>query len=65
MEFRAPTSAAQENAETISYLTKNLSDPEAARERVDGYLSIWVMPFDPTRRGTQSGPLLMRQPMYA
>lgn len=38
MEFRAPTFAAQENAATISYLTKNLSDPETARGVVDGLL---------------------------
>ena len=36
MEFRAPTFAAQENAATISYFTKNLSNPEAARHLVDG-----------------------------
>lgn len=35
MEFRAPTVAAQENAETVSYLTKNLKDPGAGRRQVE------------------------------
>lgn len=35
MEFRAPTVAAQENAEAISYLTKNLKDPSAGRRQVE------------------------------
>lgn len=35
MEFRSPTVAAQQNARTISYLTKNLRDPEAGRLLVE------------------------------
>lgn len=35
MEFRAPTAAAQQNASTIEYLTKNLDDPEAGKRRVE------------------------------
>lgn len=38
MEFRAPTVAAQQKARTIEYLTKNLSDPDAGRQVVDGLL---------------------------
>lgn len=35
MEFRSPTVAAQQNAQAISYLTKNLSDPAAGRALVE------------------------------
>lgn len=35
MEFRAPTVAAQQNAEALAYLTKNLRDPEAGRRLVN------------------------------
>lgn len=35
MEFRAPTAAAQQNAATIEYLTKNLDDPVAGQRRVE------------------------------
>ena len=35
MEFRSPTVAMQQNARAIAYLTKNLSDSPAGRERVD------------------------------
>lgn len=35
MEFRAPTVAAQQNAETMSYLTDQLTDPVAARHQVN------------------------------
>jgi hypothetical protein len=35
MEFRSPTVAAQQNAAALRYLAKNLSDPEAGRERVE------------------------------
>ncbi|MGN7929411.1 hypothetical protein [Sphingopyxis sp. 22461] len=35
MEFRAPTVAAQQNAEAISYLTKSLKDPAAGRRQVE------------------------------
>jgi hypothetical protein len=38
MEFRAPTVAAQYNAEAISYLTKNLKDPAAGRRQVEQLL---------------------------
>jgi hypothetical protein len=34
MEFRSPTVAAQQNAKALTYLTKNLSDPEAGRQLV-------------------------------
>jgi hypothetical protein len=34
MEFRSPTVATQQNAEALSYLTKNLSDPETGRRMV-------------------------------
>jgi hypothetical protein len=36
MEFRAPTVAAQQNAEALAYLTKSLSDPKAGRSLVQG-----------------------------
>lgn len=35
MEFRSPTIAAQQNAEAMSYLTKNLTDRDAGREFVE------------------------------
>lgn len=35
MEFRAPTVAAQQNAQAFSYLTKNLKDREAGRRQVE------------------------------
>lgn len=35
MEFRAPTVAAQQIAETLSYLTKDLTDPAAGRSQVE------------------------------
>ena len=38
MEFRAPTVAAQQNAEAIEYLTKNLTDRAAGHRLLDGLL---------------------------
>ena len=38
MEFRSPTVAAQQNAQAMSYLTKNLEDPEAGRRQVERLL---------------------------
>lgn len=38
MEFRAPTVAAQQNAEAVSYLTKSLNDPVAGRDQVEQLL---------------------------
>ncbi|WP_273728862.1 hypothetical protein [Brucella gallinifaecis] len=35
MEFRAPAVAQQQNSKAISYLTKNLKDPEAGRQQVE------------------------------
>lgn len=35
MEFRSPTVASQQNAKAMSYLTKNLSDPDAGRLLVE------------------------------
>lgn len=35
MEFRSPTVAAQQNAKAVTYLTKNLSDPQAGRSQVE------------------------------
>lgn len=35
MEFRSPTVACQQNARAMSYLTKNLSDPDAGRLLVE------------------------------
>ncbi len=35
MEFRSPTVAAQQNAEAIAYLTKNLADQDAGRSQVN------------------------------
>lgn len=40
MEFRAPTAAAQQNANAVSYLTKNLSDPESGKVAVKDLISI-------------------------
>lgn len=39
MEFRAPTTAAQLNANAIDYLTENLTDPEAGRRVLKRVLS--------------------------
>jgi hypothetical protein len=38
MEFRAPTVAMQKNAKAILYLTKNLTDPAAGQQLVNGLL---------------------------
>ena len=38
MEFRAPTVAVQQNAQAMSYLTKNLKDPETGRRQVERLL---------------------------
>ena len=35
MEFRSPTVAAQRNAKAMTYLTENLSNPEAGRRQVE------------------------------
>jgi len=35
MEFRSPTVAAQQNAEAVSYLTKNLADQDAGRAQIN------------------------------
>lgn len=38
MEFRSPTVAVQQNAKAITYLTKNLKDPEAGRRAVESLI---------------------------
>lgn len=39
MEFRAPTAAAQLNANAMDYLTKNLTDPQAGRRALNRIVS--------------------------
>ncbi|AUG51492.1 hypothetical protein [Thalassospira marina] len=76
MEFRAPTVAAQQNADALNYLTNNLKDPEAGRRVVERLIeelgnSVDVYPdwhpilTAPPRRGSEHIGSLSQVAEYA
>lgn len=75
MEFRAPIVAAQQNAQAIAYLTKNLRDPEAGKRQVECLLqelgnAIDIYPdwhpilTTPPRHGTEHVQMLSELRVY-